>query len=139
MYLSTVARRFWAFDDSNKNLPKNHQFQNSCQEFADLWQVRTGRTGGRTDERTSICLASPTQKAPSGQIKLVYRVGPFKDKPIFPNISKIHIKSTKMVTKKISPEMKRSRPTESQKIIEQSLKTLERLEIFIFVVFRISK
>ena len=44
-----------------------------------------------------------------------------------------------MVTTKISPEMKRSRPTESHKIIEKCLKTPERFEIFIFVVFGISK
>ena len=47
--------------------------------------------------------------------------------------------SRKNAEKKLSPEMKRSRPTESQKIIEKSLKTPERFEIFIFVVFRISK
>ena len=59
---------FWAFDDSNQNLPKNHEFEDSCQEFADLWQVRTGRSaGGRTDARTGYFMSLPTQKAPSGQ------------------------------------------------------------------------
>ena len=44
---------------------KKHEFQDSCQEFADLWQLRTD---ARTDGRTNIdFLASPTQKAPSGQ------------------------------------------------------------------------
>ena len=49
----SLARMFWAFDDSNRNLPKKHEFQHSCQEFADLWQVRTGRgraDAGRTNE-----------------------------------------------------------------------------------------
>ena len=49
----------------NKNLPKKHEFQDSCQEFAD-WQVRTD--GRRTDERTGYFMSLPTQKAPSGQI-----------------------------------------------------------------------
>jgi hypothetical protein len=44
-----------------------------------------------------------------------------------------------MVMKKSSPEMERSRPRESQKNGEKNLKTPEDFQIFMFVVFRISK
>ena len=71
-FLSTLpARMFCAFDDSNQNLPKNHEFQDSYQEFADLWQVRTGltyvRTGRAVGRTNTLFLSLPTQKAPSGQ------------------------------------------------------------------------
>jgi hypothetical protein len=49
------------------------------------------------------------------------------------DISKIHIKSAKMVTKNLSPEMKRSRSKESQKNGEKNLKPPESFQIFIFV------
>ena len=49
------------------------------------------------------------------------------------DISKNHIKSTKMVMKKSSPEIERSRSREFQKNGEKNLKTPESFEIFIFV------
>ena len=72
--------------------------------------------------------------------ELDLRVAPVGMEPLrTADISKNHIKSTKMVMKKSSPEMERSRPRESQKNDEKNLKTPEDFQIFIFVVFRISK